>query len=147
MLNYILPIIVLIILFVPIVILFLNDKRKKTKQITNLKNKKNQIRIIFIDKFYYSTIDYYIYYALVQDVDNKKKYAIKIDYRLYKKDIIYGDNGSLWIDKKMKNDHIKNGILQETKYIKSDSQTFDPSMLENITFIEGYIEFDKYKKE
>ena len=147
MLNYILPIIVLIILFVPIVILFLNDKRKKTKQITNLKNKKNQIRIIFIDKFYYNTIDYYIYYALVQDVDNKKKYAIKTDYSLYKKDIIYGDNGSLWIDKKMKNDHIKNGILQETKYIKSDSQTFDPSMLKNITFIEGYIEFDKYKKE
>ena len=72
---------------------------------------------------------------------------VNIVFKKSKKSIInLGDTGSFWIDKTFDNFFVKNGRLVYYDGIVSYDNSFDSKILDKAIFVQGYFEYDKFKK-
>ncbi len=144
---YMYPIIILIIMILPIILFILRNNKNKKILISNIKKTKQQLRFKIIDTFYYNDVEVIFRFLLIEELESKKLYALKCDYNTYKKykkkEINYEDIGSFWITNIINSYYAKDGVLTDNKKIKSDNSSFNISILNNASFVEGYAEFDK----
>ena len=149
--EYIIPISLMIFIFGVLILLLKmlkkrDDKRYQEKVII-LKNTKPQMRFKLLDVFGYHLVDYVERFALIEEANNNKIYALKIKDDLYnrciKKIINPGDVGLFWIEEVKNNVFVNKNDNENKKEFKSENPSFDYSLLKKATFINGHIEFDK----
>ena len=145
------------------VILIFKNAKEYVKHVEDIKKYGEKRKFKYIDSFYFKAkVDYETdtaYYYIIEDYKNKRYYALKryfsIDHYLKRgRTIKKGDIGYYWIDKVLDQHYKKvdNGIMlgehlvEKMEDIKSSTQEFTPSLLDKITFIDGYIEFDNQNK-
>ena len=180
--------IILLLLLIFIILIFINNKKMKY----NKKIMKNSTRIRFeyLDTFYYQYMHcigddtVYVIFHIVKDVDTNNIYAIPEssfinathqvlmnNFKVLKgksifksKEIQFGDNGYLWIDKeyndiyhhddemiklgkkvvysKNKKTNKLKSINVEPYYLFNLNSKYDVSLLDKATFVYGVAKFD-----